>query len=69
MKASTSLVVLALATLGLAAPASIETRQSSWGPWTCPTKAQCEASCKAAGLVYSFHDCNSAWTNCACNYA
>ncbi|CCD54508.1 hypothetical protein BofuT4_uP125560.1 [Botrytis cinerea T4] len=49
MKASISLVVLAMATFGMGA--AIESRQSSWGPYTCPTKAQCEASCEAAGLA------------------
>ncbi|KAH7379560.1 hypothetical protein BKA66DRAFT_466279 [Pyrenochaeta sp. MPI-SDFR-AT-0127] len=66
MKAFTPLVVLALATFGMGA--AVERRQT-WGPWTCPTKQQCEATCIAAGLVYSAHDCNNAWTNCACNYA
>ncbi|PSN75232.1 hypothetical protein BS50DRAFT_512800 [Corynespora cassiicola Philippines] len=64
MKAFTSLIVLAMAVVGMGA--SIERRQT-WGPNTCPTKAQCEASCKAAGLEYAAHDCNDAWVNCACN--
>ncbi|PSN59322.1 hypothetical protein BS50DRAFT_508568 [Corynespora cassiicola Philippines] len=49
MKAFTSLVVLALSAFGMSA--SIERRQGSWGPYTCPTKQQCEASCQASGLV------------------
>ncbi|KNG46348.1 hypothetical protein TW65_86985 [Stemphylium lycopersici] len=66
MKASLSFVMLALATVSLGATVD---RRQTWGPNTCPTKEQCAASCEAAGLVYSFHDCNSSWTNCACNYA
>ncbi|TGO17512.1 hypothetical protein BTUL_0017g00930 [Botrytis tulipae] len=72
MKASISLIVLAIATLGMGSV--IESRQNSWGPYTCPTKAQCEASCEAAGLasisvdmVYAANDCNNAYVNCACN--
>ncbi|KAF7922852.1 uncharacterized protein EAE97_011016 [Botrytis byssoidea] len=67
MKASISLVVFAIATLGMGSV--IENRQNSWGPYTCPTKAQCEASCEAAGLVYAANDCNNAWVNCACDYS
>ncbi|KAH6619066.1 hypothetical protein C7974DRAFT_401441 [Boeremia exigua] len=67
MRASASILMVVMATSGLAA--SIQIRQNQWGPNTCPTKAQCEASCKAVGLVYAAHSCNNAWTNCACNYA
>ncbi|TGO76322.1 hypothetical protein BELL_0162g00130 [Botrytis elliptica] len=73
MKASISLVVFAVATFGMGA--AIESRQNTWGPYTCPTREQCEASCEAAGLarisvdvVYAASDCNNAWTNCACDY-
>ncbi|TGO36495.1 hypothetical protein BHYA_0123g00230 [Botrytis hyacinthi] len=72
MKASISLVVLAIATFGMGS--ATESRQNNWGPYTCPTRAQCEASCEAAGLAsisvniaYAASDCNNAYVNCACN--
>ncbi|KAK6599144.1 hypothetical protein H4I96_08348 [Botrytis cinerea] len=66
MKASISLVVLAMATFGMGA--AIESRQSSWVLTPVPLRRNAKLRAKLLDLqVYSASDCNNAWVNCACN--